>query len=152
MACVLTTNDIYQAFYDDYESGRAFMHSNTYCGNAVGASAALAALSAYEEEKTFQRVQKDSVVLRDILREVNQSTGVLKNIRGVGFVAAADIRDEFCKGRSGYAVYRHAVQKGLLLRPLGNTVYLLPPLNIPGELLDRSTGIIIDSLNEALKS
>ena len=146
MACVLTTNDIYEAFYDDYESGKAFMHSNTYCGNAIGASAAVAALTVYEEEGTFQRVRKDSVKLIDSLKEVHAATGLFKNIRGAGFVAAADLVEEVAVGRAGYAVYQEAVKRGLLLRPLGNTVYLLPPLNTPLDLIDRSTGIIIDSL------
>ena len=77
---------------------------------------------------------------------------VCRQIRGTGFVAAADLKEEYCIGRAGYAVYRQAVKKGLLLRPLGNTVYLLPPLNIPSALLDRSTGIIIDSLKTVFSS
>ena len=150
MACVLTTNSIYEKFYDDYESGKAFMHSNTYCGNAIGAAAAMGALQAYEDEGIFTRVERDSHLLRDSFAEVNEALDCLQNIRGIGFVAAADLKPELVDKlqiqRLGYAIYKEAVKRGLLLRPLGNTLYLLPPLNMPAELLQKSTGIIIDSL------
>ena len=151
LACVLTTEDIYEAFYDDYESGKAFMHSNTYCGNAIGAAAALAALGVYEEEKTFERVRRDSSYLAGCVQEIADATGYLKNVRGVGFVAAAEIEVKGFEGkRLGYAVYREAVKRGILLRPLGNTLYLLPPLNISKKLLDKSVGLAVDSLRAVL--
>ena len=154
MACVLTTNDIYEKFYDDYESGKAFLHSNTYCGNSIGAAAALAALQVYEQEQIFARVQKDSHLLRESFNEVNAAVNCLQSIRGVGFVAAADLKPEIVTRqktqRLGYAIYQEAVSRGLLLRPLGNTLYLLPPLNIPEEFISKSTGIIIDSLRAVL--
>ncbi len=149
LACVLTSNSIYEAFYDVYESGKAFMHSNTYCGNAIGAAAGLAALSVYELESTFERVLRDAPLLQSCMAEVAEATGLLKNIRGAGFVVAADLVKG--EGRAGYAVYREAVKKGLLLRPLGNTVYFLPPLNISKELLQRSTELTIDSLKAVFK-
>ncbi|MCM8533516.1 MAG: adenosylmethionine--8-amino-7-oxononanoate transaminase [Lentisphaeraceae bacterium] len=155
LACVLTTDDIYEVFYDEYESGKAFMHSNTYCGNAIGAAAAVAAFKIYEEEKTFERVRQDSHLLDDSLKEVGEATGFLHNYRSMGFVAAADIKPEVVQGsdtkRLGYKVYQEAVKNGLLLRPLGNTIYLLPPLNTPKALIEKSTSIIIDTMKSVLK-
>ena len=157
IACALTSNEIFDVFYDDYESGKAFMHSNTYCGNAVGASAALAALTVYEQEKTFERVRKDSKLLIDLFEEISAGTGVLKNIRCQGFVVAADLLnrngDELDSNkRVGYAIYKEAMKKGLLMRPLGNTVYFLPPLNISEEVLQRSLSIAVDSINAVFKA
>ena len=151
IACALTTNEIFEVFYDDYETVKAFMHSNTYCGNAVGASAALAALTVYEQEKTFERVRKDSQLLIDIFEEISSATGVLKNIRCQGFVVAADLVNKDGSGiesgkRAGYAIYKEAVKRGLLMRPLGNTVYFLPPLNISEDILQRSLPIAVDSI------
>jgi adenosylmethionine-8-amino-7-oxononanoate aminotransferase len=151
LACVLTSDEIYEAFYDDYETGKAFMHSNTYCGSAIGAAAAVAALETYKQENIFQRVRRDSSFLIQCIQEISDATGCLKNVRGVGFVAAADIVVEGAKSkRLGYAVYREAVKRGVLLRPLGNTLYFLPPLNIPEELLERSVGVAIDSLKAVI--
>jgi len=157
IACALTTNKIFEVFYDDYESGKAFMHSNTYCGNAVGASAALAALSVYEQEKTFERVRKDSKLLVDLFEEISSVTGVLKNIRCQGFVVAADLLNKDgseldSKKRVGYAIYKEAMKRGLLMRPLGNTVYFLPPLNISEEILHRSLPIAVDSIKAVFEA
>ena len=150
LACVMTTDHIYEAFYDDYESGKAFMHSNTYCGNGIGVAASLAALNIYQQEKTFERVRRDEQFLVDCMQEVADATGCLTNVRGVGFIAAAEIKDKYQGKRLGYAVYREAVKRGLLLRPLGNTVYFLPPMNTSKELLQKTIGLTVDSLRSVL--
>jgi adenosylmethionine-8-amino-7-oxononanoate aminotransferase len=141
MSCVVTTEEIYEGFYDDYESGRAFMHSNTYCGNAISAAAAVAALTVYDQEKTFERVARDSSVIKNIFDGLAESTGALHNVRACGFVVAADL-DVSLKGldkkRCGYRIYQRAMEQGLLLRPLGNTIYFLPPLNTSNDLLRES--------------
>ena len=157
LACALTTNQIYDVFYDDYESGRAFMHSNTYCGNAVGVAASLAALQVYEDGDTFSSVRKNSSGLIDLFEEISAATGVLGNIRCQGAVVAADLRGKDGQAldssqRVGYAIYREAVSRGLLMRPLGNTVYFLPPLNISGDILSRSASIAIDSINAVFEA
>lgn len=151
LACALTTNKVYEVFYGDYESGRAFMHSNTYCGNAVGVAAALAALGVYEEEKIFESVRDGSSRLIELFEEISSATGLLKDIRCQGAVVAADLvgrdgRVLDSSVRSGYAVYKEAVGRGLLMRPLGNTIYFLPPFNISDDVLERSAGMAIDSI------
>ena len=149
MSCVLTNNKIFEVFYDDYETGRGFMHSNTFTGNAISAAASLATIDYYERENTFARVAKDSGLLYDIFVDVAEETGAMGNVRSCGFVVAADL-DVSLKGlnveRSGYKLYRKAVEKGLLMRPLGNTLYFLPPLNISNDLLVRSGEIMKETL------
>ena len=154
MAVVLTSTGIYDAFYDDYFSGKAFMHSNTYCGNAIMAAAALEALKIYEDERVFERVERDSANLRKRLADIAAETGALRDVRGVGFVAAADIVDPANgrpfpkKRRTGFQFYRKAVELGALLRPLGDTVYLLPPLNTPDNVLDELADIAATALKK----
>ena len=155
MAAVVTTNKIYEAFYDDYETGKAFMHSNTYCGNAIAAAAALGAFQVYEEEQTFARVRRDEQYLKDLFKYIHQETGCLKNIRGLGFVTAAELTrpdgtDFPSDKRMGYTIYQEAVKRGALLRPLGNTMYFLPPLNTPKNLLEQSAEIAIASIKAVL--
>ena len=155
LACAVTSDKIYDVFYDDYETGKAFMHSNTYCGNAVGVAAANATLKIYEQEKVFERVRNSSSFLVNCFEAMARETGMLKNIRNQGFVVAADLQMPGGEAidsakRVGYAVYREAVKRGLLMRPLGNTVYFLPPLNITEDLLGQATDIAIDSIKAVL--
>ena len=155
MSCVLTTETIYEGFYDEYESGRAFMHSNTYCGNAISAAAAVAALTVYEEEKTFERVAQDSRVLKNIFDDLAVQTGALKDVRACGFVVAADLDVSLGglnKNRCGYKIYQRAMDKGLLLRPLGNTLYFLPPLNTSIDLLKEAGEITKQVILEEMKA
>ncbi|WDE96716.1 adenosylmethionine--8-amino-7-oxononanoate transaminase [Lentisphaera profundi] len=155
MSCVLTTDEIYNGFYDDYETGRGFMHSNTYTGNAISAAAAVAALEFYEREQVFARVAKDSVYMHELFEDVAAETGALLNVRSCGFVVAADLDMSLAglnKKRCGYELYKKAVRKGLLLRPLGNTVYFLPPLNIERDLLEKSADIMKELIFEELRS
>jgi adenosylmethionine---8-amino-7-oxononanoate aminotransferase len=152
LACVLTTNKIYEAFYDDYESGKAFLHSNTYCGSAIGVAAALATLKVYKDEQVFEQVQANESYLVDCFKEIHRNTGVLKNIRAKGAIVAADLDvDLGANGRRlGYEIYREAVSRGLLFRPLGNTLYFLPPMNTEKHVFERAVEIASASINAVL--
>ena len=156
MAVVLTSNEIYDAFYDDYFSGKAFMHSNTYCGYPIAAAAALEAMKVYERENTMESVFERSSALLQRMKYVAQETNCLVNFRSLGFVVAADIIDSstglpFPKElRIGYQCYKKAIKNGAFLRPLGDTLYFLPPLNTPDGVLDDLAEIAIKSLKEVL--
>ncbi len=156
MSAVLVPQHVYDAFYDDYSSGRAFLHSNTYSGYAPGAAAALKALSIYEEEKIFESVRERSPALRKRMEHVARETGALKNLRSVGFLVAADIVDPFSGKpfdsgrRTGLSVFKKAVGNGALLRPLGDTIYFLPPLNTGNSVLDELAEITVKSVKSAL--
>ena len=157
MAAVLTSATIYDAFHDDYFSGKAFMHSNTYCGNAAMAAAALEALKIYREEGIFERVERDSRALRKRLADVADATGALENARGVGFAAAADIVDPATgkpfpkERRTGLGMFKKAIELGAWLRPLGDTIYFLPPLNASDGVLDDLAEIAAEALSAATR-
>lgn len=146
LSAVLTTNKIYDAFYDDYETGKAFLHSHTYSGNALAASVAVATLNIIQQEKLCTRAQKLQTTLMQSLQEVAQQTGQLHNLRGIGAMVAADLLENGIK-RLGYRVYQEAVKRGALLRPLGNTIYWLPPLNIQQETLAALQDITTHAIN-----
>ncbi|MCX6983354.1 MAG: aminotransferase class III-fold pyridoxal phosphate-dependent enzyme, partial [Lentisphaerae bacterium] len=157
MSAVLCSNKIYNAFYGDYVKGNSFLHSNTYCGNAIAAAAALEAMKIYEDEKIAANVAKRSCELRMRMEWVASETGALKNVRGIGFIAAADIinpdtgKSFPAARRTGFNFYRNAVELGALLRPLGDTVYFLPPLNTPDKVLDDLAEIAVKALRKTLK-
>lgn len=127
LSVTLTTQKIYDLFYDDYESGNSFLHSHTYSGNVLAASAALATLSVMQEENIVARSAKLGIKMRTAMQNVADETGMLSNVRGIGAIVAADLNVP-ANQRAGLEVYRAALARGALLRPLGNTIYWLPPL------------------------
>ena len=152
---IMTSDEIYNVFYADYETKKAFMHSQTYCGNSVGVAASLATLKVYEEEQIFTQVKQHSSLLQKALEEIKNRTNCLTNIRTVGFVTAGELT--YPDGqlvdtnqRYGYAVYQRATQLGALLRPIHNTFYLMPPLNMSSSTLEQIVDIASQSLKETL--
>lgn len=128
-SAVLTKQSIYDCFYDDYQAGKSFLHSHTYSGNALAASIALEVLNILVEEDMLTKSQQLGLAMRCMFQEIAANTGLLKNVRGIGAIAAADL---ICTSdrRMGFEVYQKAIARGAFLRPLGNTLYWLPPLNI----------------------
>ena len=129
MSVVLTTKNIYQAFYDDFETGKAFLHSHTFSGNPLAASVALETLQILEDEQIITQVPTLERVMHKLMTEIQDSTGKIHRIRGLGGMIAADLIAPANK-RVGYEIFKTAVKMGAWLRPLGNTLYWLPPLNI----------------------
>ncbi len=158
MSAVLCSTEIYNAFYDDYHTGKAFLHSNTYTGYAIGAAVALETLKIYEDENIFQNVQNRSCELRNRMDLIQKNTGALVNIRNIGFIVAADIINPVTqkpfdsKLRFGYQCFQNAVKNGALLRHLGDTMYFFPPLNTSDSTLDKLADIANKSLITTLQS
>lgn len=95
---------------------------------------ALEVLNIVEEEKIIARANGVGEILYKSMLEIANETQQLKNVRSIGAIAAADL---VCEGsqRIGFEVYQQAVKMGALLRPLGNTIYWFPPLNIEPEVI-----------------
>lgn len=130
MSAVLIHADIYQLFYSDYPLGKSFLHSNTFSGNALSAAVANECLKILVEDKIYSQVQQLSPVLLQEMQRVAEKSQRLKNVRGIGFVVAADFILESCEEnkRFGFQLAIEAARLGVLIRPLGNTLYWLPPL------------------------
>jgi len=145
MSAVLTSTTIYEQFYDDYEKGKNFLHSHTYTGNALAAAVALATMEVMEEENIVHQVQNNHSILLNNMLDVSEKTGLLRNVRGIGFMVAADLITD--QPRAGFEVYKKAVKLGALLRPLGNTLYWMPPLNSPVSVLNELRDVTLKSLS-----
>ncbi|AJC50613.1 adenosylmethionine-8-amino-7-oxononanoate aminotransferase [Coxiella endosymbiont of Amblyomma americanum] len=144
-SAILTSEEIYNYFYDDYETDKAFLHSHTYSGNALGASVALATLKILYKENLCKRVSVLEKILYENMKVVAKSTDQLINVRNIGAIVAADLRHRFYP-RLGYEICQEAIKLGALLRPLGNTIYWLPPLNIELPLIEELRDITIDAI------
>lgn len=154
MSAVLTHSEIYNLFYDDYSSGKSFLHSHTFSGNALAAAVALECLNILKDEEIFQQVREKEIILKKLMHEVHDKTERLTNIRGIGAIIAADLQltETEKNQRIGYQIFQKALQLGAWLRPLGNTLYWLPPLNTPLFVLEELKDISILAIKQILTS
>ncbi|KTD15679.1 adenosylmethionine-8-amino-7-oxononanoate aminotransferase [Legionella gratiana] len=148
LSCVMIDHSIFELFYADYASGKSFLHSHTYSGNPLAVSAALATIKAMHEEKIITHVRNLGEYMLTTLTEVAQLSGKLKNIRGIGAVVAAELEDSL-DHRVGNKIYQHALNYGALIRPIGNTLYWLPPLNTSHEIVGKLAEITLKSIKGA---
>lgn len=119
--------DIYNAFLDS-DKGRALFHGHSYTANPLGCAAALASLDIFQTEPVFQRIAGLEAVHRERMKDLEGSDS-LENLRVIGTIAAFDVRADAPGYLSTAAreLASLALEQQILLRPLGNTVYLLPP-------------------------
>jgi adenosylmethionine---8-amino-7-oxononanoate aminotransferase len=152
MSAVVTSEAVYATFYGEHDEDRAFNHSNTFAGNALAAAVAVEALRAYEAPAFLERVSLLERQLHAGMAEVSEATGALGPIRGIGGVVAADLKvaGGAERKRIGFRVYREAAMRGALVRPIGDTLYWLPPLNVESLVLDDLTRITIDAVRAAI--
>jgi adenosylmethionine-8-amino-7-oxononanoate aminotransferase len=131
LSAVLTSDLIYQAFYDE-RTVKGFLHSHSYTGNPLACSAALATLSIFADDAVLEKNR----ILADYIKSQASSLAELpiQHLRQQGMILALDVVD----AKPGFAqrCYAEALKQGLLLRPIGNTVYLMPPYSISREEVD----------------
>ena len=137
MSITVVKEKIYEAFYADWSEGKAFMHSHTYAGNPIGCAAALAVLDILDEENVLEQAENTAAWLTERMTDAFGAHPHIGEIRHIGLIHAVELVEDRAEKRSfagkkrlGYAIYRRALQHGLLLRPLGDVLYFNPPLNI----------------------
>ncbi len=157
MSITITTDKLYEAFYADYNEGKAFMHSHTYSGNPLGCSAALAVQKILREEDIINKASITAKYLNDKLNEAFDGHINVGEIRSIGLINAIelvtdkDTKESYdSKLRIGYRIYKKALEKGLVLRPLGNVLYFNPPLIITKEEIDKAVSLCRNSVAEIL--
>lgn len=152
LAATLTSERVYKAFYGDHEERRTFYHGHTYTANPIACSAALASLGIFEEEDTLGRI-KDLILLFHKKLEKFRELTLVGDVRYIGMIGAVELvrnkktKERFgIKKRIGMNIYKNGLKGNLILRPLGDIIYLFLPLCITigevGEILDRTGRII----------
>lgn len=133
LSVTLTTDAVYQAFYDDYQNLTAFLHSHSYTGNPLACAAALATLDLFEASDMIGNNRRLANVMHDAAAPLVDHPHVAE-VRQTGMIMAIEmVKDKATcepyawQERRGLAVYQHALKNESLLRPLGNVVYLMPP-------------------------
>jgi adenosylmethionine-8-amino-7-oxononanoate aminotransferase len=145
LSVVLTTEQVYQAFYDD-DVARGFLHSHSYTGNPLACRAALATLAIFEEDRVLEANRATAQRLSERARVIAQHPRV-RNFRQTGMIWAFDV--ETADPSFGRRFHAAALEKELLLRPIGRTVYFMPPYVIDGaqiDLLVEGTVALLDGL------
>ena len=146
LSCVLIDSPIYDLFYHDYKDGNSFLHSHTYSGNPLAVSAALATLVAMESENINQRAVALGSCMKHNFKEVAMQSGKISNVRSIGAIVAGDLEGSMDQ-RIGYQVHQEALRRGALLRPMGNTLYWLPPLNTDFATIEQLAEITLNAVN-----
>ncbi len=126
LSVVMTTDEVYRAFYCDYASGKSFLDSHSYTGNALACAAANATLDLFEEERILEKNREKIAWMQRQLHRFEQLRNV-KEVRQRGMIAAIELQGYAPQERIGLRIYQDALKEGVLLRPLGNVVYFMPP-------------------------
>lgn len=155
MSVCMTSNQTYQAFYDDYKTLRAFLHSHSYTGNPLASAAALATLDIFTEDKVIENNRHLSACLAKAAAHLADHPHV-GEVRQTGMVLAVEmVANKQTKTpypwqeRRGLQVFQYALSQGLLLRPIGNVVYFMPPYIITPELIDWMVKIAAEGIERA---
>ncbi len=142
LSAVLTKDEVYQAFYGDYSAQIAFLHSHSYTGNALACAAALASLELFKKEDVLNNNRQLSRAMGEAAAPLADHPQV-GEVRQTGMILAIEmVKDKMTREpydwreRRGLAVYRHGLEHGVLLRPLGNVIYFMPPYVITPEEID----------------
>jgi len=155
LSVVLCGDRVYQAFYDDYEKLSAFLHSHSYTGNALACAAANASLDIFEQQQVLQANRQLSQRLWQNISGLIEHPHI-GDVRQLGMIAALEmVADKEQKlaypwqQRRGLSVYRHALRQGVLLRPLGNVIYFMPPYVINEQQIERMVQVALEGIDLA---
>ena len=145
LSAVLTTDEVYAAFYSD-ATARGFLHSHSYTGNPLACSAALAVLDIFEQDGILAANRIKSARFTALLEPVRSHPRV-RNFRHQGMIWAFDVAEAAPDFARRFA--ESALGQGVLLRPIGNTVYCMPPYVVGDEEMGRVAAAMLHGLDEA---
>jgi adenosylmethionine-8-amino-7-oxononanoate aminotransferase len=149
LAATLSTEEIYESFLGEHAELKTFFHGHTYTGNPLACAAALATLDVFEEEKTLERLAPKIVLLGELLDELVAPLPTVVEIRRRGFMTGIELIAFPLDARMGHRVTLAARRRGAIVRPLGDTIVLMPPLAITEDELISLVGITAGAIEEA---
>ncbi|MGH8370731.1 MAG: aminotransferase class III-fold pyridoxal phosphate-dependent enzyme, partial [Gammaproteobacteria bacterium] len=157
LSVVLTHDRIYAAFYDDYTRLTAFLHSHSYTGSALGCRAALATLDIFRDDDVIENNRGLAAQMEKAVTHLTAHPHVAE-IRQHGMILAIEmVKDKARREaypwqeRRGLKVYQHALTRGVLLRPLGNVVYFMPPYVVTSDEIDLMADVATQGIEIATR-
>lgn len=147
MSATMTNQRVFDAFLGAPE--RAFHHGHSFCGNPLGAAVAREVLRVFQDEQVLERAKPKAARIAEAFRAMQVLPSVVRT-RSCGMIGALDVSaDAGYLGGIGWRVYAEARKRGAYLRPLGDVVYIAPPVNIPDEDLETLLRIVEESIRAA---
>jgi adenosylmethionine---8-amino-7-oxononanoate aminotransferase len=157
LSACLATEEIYQAFYAEYNARKAFLHSHSYTGNPLACSAALATLDIFRDDDVLNRNRQLATHMARATAALAEHPHVAE-VRQTGMILAIEmVQDRKTRApfawqeRRGLAVYRHALEHGALLRPLGDVIYFMPPYVISEAEIDFLAEVAAEGIEVATR-
>ena len=150
LAATLTTERVYEGFLGEHQDYRTFFHGHTFTGNPLACAAAIACLDVFEEEQTMNHVQPKIRLLNELLTGVAAMDEVVE-VRGRGLMVGIDLGEHDPALRLGHRVTLEARRRGAIVRPLGDTIVLMPPLAISKRDLSRLVAITAAAIRQAVR-
>ncbi|HEX7417152.1 MAG TPA: adenosylmethionine--8-amino-7-oxononanoate transaminase [Steroidobacteraceae bacterium] len=155
LAVVMTDEAVYAGFYDEYVNLNAFLHSHSYTGNALACTAANATLAIFREDGVIERNRALAAALGERALELAAHPHVAE-VRQTGMIVAIELAADKAsrtaypwQERRGRRAYRHALERGVLLRPIGDVIYFMPPYVINAEELDLMVRVAHEAIEHA---
>ncbi|MFN7959511.1 MAG: aminotransferase class III-fold pyridoxal phosphate-dependent enzyme [Holophagaceae bacterium] len=146
------TEAIYAQFWGEPASGRAFLHGHSYTGNPAACAVACASLALFDEEPVLAHAAALHAAMREAFSALSAHPAV-RQARVLGTIGACRLVDPATgtahppASRFGWRLHRKALDQGLLVRPIGDCLYLLPPLNTPPERIREAAATLVDLLS-----
>lgn len=152
MSAVLTTDQIFNGFLSR-ERSRGFLHSHSYTGNPLGCAAALASLAIFDEDNIIEKNIMTSALIKQQMTVISSHPNVT-NVRQTGMIAAFDLvqtnKTSYPNEQArGLHAYRAGLKHGAVIRPLGDTLYWMPPYCIQPEEIQFLAEVTLKSIDEA---
>ena len=158
LAATITTNKIYNAFYDDFSTLKTFYHGHSFTGNPVACAIAVENLKIMEQEKIIDNLQPKIKKLKSCLEKF-KTLEHAGDIRHTGMIGAVEmVKDKNTKEpydfkeRMGHRVFLEALKNGAILRPIGNVIYFMPPLIITEQEIEKLTDIAYSAIKKVTES
>jgi len=155
LSTVMTTDGVYQAFYDEYVKLNAFLHSHSFTGNPLACAAARASLAIFRDDEVLERNRALAARMGERARALEDHPHVAE-VRQRGMIVAIELaankvsREPYpWQERRGLRIYRHALSRGVLLRPIDNVVYFMPPYVITPEEIDLMVEVAREGIERA---
>ena len=157
LSTILTTDEIYNAFYDEYTKLNAFLHSHSYTANPIACAAANASLDLFEKNNVIEKNKILSNYIHNSLKDLHGHPHV-SDVRQHGMIAAIEmVKNKITKEpydwkeRRGMLAYQYGLKNNVLIRPLGNFIYFMPLYVIKKKEIDKVINVIKAAVDVATK-
>ena len=157
LSVTLTTDAVFEAFYDDFETMKAFLHSHSYTGNPIGCAVAEATLDIFRDDNVLESNREKARIMGESVEHLRDHPHV-GDIRQHGMILAMElVRDKATmepfpwQERRGLRVYQHSITREALLRPLGNVTYFMPPYVISEDEIRHLAQVATEGIDKATR-